>query len=328
MRWDGTSIADAVIDDSADQYTAADCFETNGVATVGAFNLDTGDMDYFQSADQGSNWSLSASYSLDGDEIIGGFSGAFIPVSGAFNFGGNDYGGSVYQRASGDLEAVALNPANGDVFGTAVFDDLGGHATFIANGYLKECDGFFRANLTYAFGGCNGGTTIGFSWIDPNEGTPDSRLLNSVTTNDLDFQSVALQYSSVAAPYFSVHILSNRHVRHRINSDTGEHAFEEIPSYPFADIGGPVDAAFGADRMFVAAAGFANGSSDPGLVVPTMDPDPAVMQGEPLGGAPPPDDGGGDGAASIPALQRHGLLVLVTLVLALSLVHVRTRGGS
>lgn len=325
IRWNSVTAEDIAIDTGATNHTMTDCAAFDGsVAGIASLDFDNGEIDYYTSSDQGANWSLSFSYKPPGDTIIGPFGGGFRPKTGLAPLPLGGYGiGVTYQRQTGSLESVLLDPSDGSILGGPVnYDGFASHGSFIGNGSLKETAGLALGSFGYAFGAANGGSAIGFSWLDLDTGTPDFRLLNQVTTNNLGFQGLDLDYTTETDKLF-IHTVTNRHVRLAYDLGAGTHQFEVIPDYPFADVGGPVGVAVGNGRMYVAAAGFPIGfrGSEPRLMIATMNPDSAVMQGQPLGTIP---GGPGGNAVSIPTLQRGGLILLVLLVTGLVWVRMRS----
>jgi len=314
LRWDGNGAEARVVDDSAVNHTNTDCFRLGASYRIASLNFDLGRMEYFESADSGLNWSLGVSYSPDSDFMIGPFSGGFRPKSGALDTGMGEAIGTVFQRASGPLEAVALDATDGAVLGSVDFDEYADHGAFIDNGHLKECDG--RIINGYPVGICNGGNAIGLSYIDPVSGQPEFELLNSVAAgSDLDFQGLSVSYNLTPDALY-VHSFSSRHARVRWDLTDSSRQLEEIPGYTFADIGGPVATAFGDSRLFVAGAGFPDGTEPaPVLSLATLNPDPDVMIGQPLGPGP-----GGPDSVPVPSLNPAGLAVLVVLMAGLALV--------
>lgn len=324
IRWNASTFEDIAIDTSAINHTMTDCVVLDGMtAGVAGLDFDNGEMDFYTSFDLGVSWSPTFSYKPSDDDIIGPFSGGFRPKTGPVQL---PLAGSVlginYQRQSGSLESVLLDTDGSILGGPVNYDSFASHNSFIGNGSLKETVGLALDSFGYAFGAANGGSAIGFSWLDLDTGTPDFRLLNPVTTNFLGFQGLGMNYSMEPDTLF-IHTFTNRHVRSTFNLMSGTQTFEEIPDYPFADIGGPVGTAFGNDRLYVAAAGFPTGfrGGQPGFMIATMNPDSSVMQGEPLGGIP---GGPGGEAFSVPAVQRGGLILLALLMTGLVWLRMRT----
>jgi hypothetical protein len=218
-----------------------------------------------------------------------------------------------------------LRRNDGTLLGPPVsFDAFASHFPFIGNGKLKEMDGLALPGFDYAFGAANGGDRIGFGWVELSTGTPGFQLLNPVTSNEFDFQSVALAKAATETG-FDLHVFSNRHTRMSYSTASGGMTFEEIPQYPLADVGGPVSVEAGSDRLYVFAAGGFGGSrgTGPGLTVVTMDPDPNVMQGVPLGGAPD----GPNPTRQIPVLGPAGLAALLVMMLGLGWLRLRAANG-
>lgn len=325
IRWNGSMAEDIAIDTGATNHTMTDCVAFDGsVAGVASLDFDNGEIDYYTSGDQGASWSADFSYKPAGDSIVGPFDGGFRLKTGLAPLPLGGYGiGVTYQRQSGSLESVLLDPSDGSILGGPVnYDGFASHGQFIGNGSLKETAGLALGSFGYAFGAANGGSAIGFSWLDLDTGTPDFRLLNPVITNSLGFQGLDIDYTTEPDKLF-IHTVTNRHVRFAYDLGAGTHEFEVIPDHPFADVGGPVGVAVGNNRLYVAAAGFPIGlrGGDPRLMVATMNPDSAVMQGQPLGTPP----GGPDGdAVSIPTLQRGGLILLVLLLTGLVWMRIRS----
>ncbi len=325
IRWNGSKAQDIAIDTGPTNHTMTDCVATSDtLAGAAILDFDNGEIDYYNTSDQGASWSLGFSYKPDGDSIVGPFSGAFRPKAGSVTLPLGGFGiGVTYQLGSGPVEAVLLDPVDGSILsGPIDFDQFASHDSFVGNGFLKETTGLALGSQGSAFGAANGGSAIGFSWLDLDTGSPGFRLLNSVTTNYLDFQGLDLTYTLEPDLLF-VHTFSNRHARLTYDLNAGTRTFEAITGYPFEDVGGPVGAVVGNDRLYIAAAGFPSGvrgeGEAPRFMITTMDPDSTVMQGQPLGA---PDGPGG--AVSIPVLQRSGLIVLALLLLSLVWLRMRS----
>jgi len=327
IRWNASIAEDVAIDTGVSNHTMTDCVAFGGtLAGVVGLDFDEGEFDYYTTADQGASWSPGFSFKPAGDSIIGPFTGGFRPKAGLAPLMLGGYGiGVTYQRQTGPLESVLLDPSDGSILGGPIgYDSFADHEPFIGNGELKETAGVAPSPLGSAFGAANGGSAIGFSWLDLTTGTADFRLLNSVTTNDLAFQGLDIDYTTEPDTLF-IHTISNRHVRMTYDLVAGTHTFEEIPDYPFADHGGPVSLAVGNDRLYVVATGFPLGfrgdAGEPRLMIATMNPDSTVMQGQPLGMVP---GGPGSQAVSIPAVQRGGLILLALLMAWFVWVRVRS----
>lgn len=325
IRWNGAIAEDVAIDTGATNHTMTDCIAFDGaVAGIASLDLDAGEIDYYTSVDQGANWTPDFSFKPVGDAIIGPFSGGFRPKTGLAPLPLSGYGiGVTYQRQTGPLESVLLDPSDGSILaGPVSYDGFANHNPFIGNGSLKETAGLALGAFGYAFGAANGGSAIGFSWLDLETGTLDFRLLNPVTTNNLGFQGLDIGYTLEPDKLF-IHTVTNRHVRLSYDLAAGTHEFETIPGYPFADVGGPVGLAAGNGRLYVAAAGFPVGfrGGEPRLMIATMNTDSTVMQGQPLGSPP---GGPGADAVSVPALQRGGVIVLILLVTGLVWMRMRS----
>jgi hypothetical protein len=310
------------------QHTATDCVVTDdSTFNITALDFDNGEIDAFESLDLGASWSNAFSYKPSDGDIIGGFGGGFVPTAGALPVTmGDDAVGLTYQLDSGPIHSAALRRNDGTLLGPPVsFDAFASHGSFIGNGKLKEMDGLALPGFDHAFGAANGGTHVGFGWIELSSGTPGFQLLNQVTTSEIGFQSVAMAKSDVDTG-FHLHVFSNRHTRMAYDTASGSMTFEEIPQYPLADVGGPVSVEAGNDRLYVFATGSfdRSGGAGPGLSVVTMNPDPDVMEGIPLGGAP----GGPDSARQIPALGSAGLFALLALVLCLGWLRLRAAGSA
>lgn len=328
LRWDDMQAMDAAVDTTATNHTTTDCVDLGaGMAGITSLNFDAGEIDFYGSADSGASWNLEASYSVGGDSIIGPFSGGFRPKSGAapLPLGGTGLG-ITYQLASGPLHSVLLDPDDGSTVGGPLnWDSFGSHSSFVNNGSLKEIGGLAVPSFSYAFGAANGGSGIGFSDLDLSDGSQSFRMLNAVMTNELSFQGLALEPTATIDDLF-VHIFSNRHIRVRYDLMDDTKTFEEIPDYPFEDNGGPVDVAAGEGRLFVGGVGFLGGfrgQGTPGFQIATMNPDPAVMLGEPLGTG---TGTGGNGGTNlpVPTLDRLGLLLLLALFVSLAWLRLRT----
>lgn len=330
LRWNDMQAMDVAVDTSPANNTTSDCTDLGaGLAGITSLDFDSGEIDYYGSLDAGVSWNLDWSYSAGGDPIIGPFGGGFRPKSGGAPLMSGGAGlGVTYQLGSGALHSTLLDPVDGSIAGGPLnWDSFGSHSSFVGNGSLKEIGGRALPSWGYAFGAANGGSAIGFSYLDLSDGSQGFRMLNSVTTNQLGFQGLSLQHTTDSGDLF-MHVFSNRHIRMRYDMTAGTKTFEEIPDYPFQDIGGPVDAAAGDGRLFVGGAGFSGffrGQAAPGFQIATMNPDPAVMQGVPLGGAP-----GGPGASpqSIPVLGPVGALALLLLVLSIGLAWLGLRPAS
>lgn len=326
IRWDGMQAWDVAVDTSLTNHTTSDCIDLGaGLAGITALDFDFGEIDYYASGDNGASWSVGASYSIGGDPIIGPFGGGFRPKSGAAPLPGGGTGlGLTYQLDSGPIHSVLLDPSDGSLAGGPIdWDTFSPHGGFIGNGYLKEIAGLPLPSTGYAFGAANGGTHIGLGWLDFNDGSTGFQLLNEVVTNELGFQGLALEYSMAPDTLFT-HVLSNRHIRMGYDFNTGTMFYEEIPGYPFADIGGAVDAVHGGQRLYIGAAGLGTfRGTQTSFQIATMNTDPAVMEGVPMGGAP----GGPDtGAQAIPVLGPAGLLALLALLLVLAFARLRSGG--
>ena len=323
IRWNGSTAQDIAIDTGSTNHTMTDCAAFSGtLAGAAILDFDNGEIDYYTTSDQGASWSPGFSYKPDDDVIAGPFSDAFRFKAGLAPLPLGGYGiGVTYQRESGPLESVLLDPDDGSVLGGPIdFDQFASHDSFIGNGYLKETTGLALGSLGYAFGAANGGSAIGFSWLDLDTGSPGFRLLNPVTTNNLGFQGLHLTYTLEPDLLF-VHTFSNRHARLTYDLNAGTRTFEAITGYPFEDVGGPVGAVAGNDRLYVAAAGFPSGvrGGEPRFMIATMDPDSTVMEGQPLGA---PGGPGGD-AVSIPTLHQGGLILLALLMAGLVWLRMR-----
>ncbi len=324
IRWNAITAQDIAIDTSATNHTMTDCIGFDGALSgVASLDFDDGEIDYFFSSDQGASWSLDFSYKPIGDSIIGPFSGGFRPKTGRVALPLGGYGiGLTYQRQTGSLESVLLDNV-GSILGSPVnYDNFAQHDSFIGNGSLKETAGLALDPFGYAFGAANGGSAIGFSWLDLETGTPDFRLLNPVvTTTSLGFQGLDINYTVEPDTLF-IHVVTNRHVRLTYDILAGTQLFEEIPDHPFADIGGPVGMAVGNDRLYIAAAGFPTGlrGGQPRLMIATLNPDSTVMQGQPLG----TPGGPGADAFSVPVTRPSGLILLALLLTGLVWLHTRT----
>lgn len=324
LRWDDTQAMDAAVDTTATNHTTTDCVDFGaGMAGITSLDFDNGEIDLYESLDSGASWNLEATYSIGGDSIIGPFGGGFRPKSGASPLPLGGIGlGITYQLASGPLHSVLLDPDDGSTAaGPLNWDSFGSHNSFISNGSLKEIGGIALPAFNHAFGAANGGSAIGFSYLDLSNGSQGFRMLNPVMTNELGFQGLALESTEEPDNLF-VHIFSNRHIRMNYDTVAGTKAFEEIPSYPFEDNGGPVDAAAGDGRLFVGGAGLLGsfrGQSAPGFQIATMNPDSAVMVGQPLGTGP----GTGGPAQAIPTMTRLGGLVLLVLLGSLAILRLR-----
>jgi hypothetical protein len=324
IRWDATQAWDVSVDATATNHTTTDCIDLGaGLAGITALDFALGEIDYYASGDDGASWSVGASYSIGGDSIIGPFGGGFRPKAGAAPLPGGGTGlGLTYQLGSGPIHSVLLDPSDGSLAGGPInWDTFSPHGGFIGNGSLKEIAGLPLPSTGYAFGAANGGTHIGLGWLDFNDGSTGFQLLNPVTTNQLGFQGLALEYSMAPDTLFT-HVLSNRHVRMRYDFNLGTMVYEEIPGFPFQDVGGPVDAVHGGERLYIGAAGLGGfRGAQPTFQIATMNTDPAVMQGVPMGGTP---GGPGTPPEAIPVLGPAGLLALLALLLALAWVRLRS----
>jgi len=325
IRWNSVSAEDVAIDTGTTNHTMTDCVAFDGVvAGVASLDFDNGEIDHYTSGNQGASWTADFSYTPAGGRIVGPFGGGFRPKTGLAPLLLGGYGiGVTYQLQTGSLESVLLDSADGSILGGPVnYDVFASHGQFIGNGSLKETAGLALGSFGYAFGAANGGSAIGFSWLELETGAPDFRLLNPVITNYLGFQGLDINYTIETGKLF-IHTMTNRHVRMTYDLGAGTHEFEVIPDYPFTDVGGPVGVAVGNNRLYVAAAGFPTGASggEPRLMIATMNPDSTVMQGEPLGTTP---GGPGDDALAIPTLQRGGLIMLILLVTGLVWLRARS----
>jgi hypothetical protein len=323
LRWDDTQAWDVAVDTSATNHTSTDCVDIGGGEIgIASLDFDVGEVDYYQSFDDGVSFSLGWSYSIGGDSIIGPFSGGFRTKAGTAPLMDGSVGvGLTYQLASGPIHSVLLDPSDGSLAGGPVnWDNLSPHGSFIGNGSLKEITGKSLFSSGYAFGAANGGSHIGLGWLDLNDGTTGFQLLNPVTTNDLDFQGLSLESSWGGPDDLFVHILSNRHVRMAYDAGTHSMAFEEIPGYPFADVGGAVDAAYGSERLYIASTGPATfrGTPQPTFQIATMNTDPTVMEGQPLGGGPGGPGGPATPALAVPVLGPAGLLALLVILFSVA----------
>lgn len=297
-----TTATTTISDSLGDRYTSTDCSTLdNGDFIISAQNFDTGEIDYFRSADQGLNWNLSASYSLSTDLIIGPFDG-YRPTSGAVG----DAVGTTYQRDDGLIQAALVDPLTGTASGTV---DIFNHADDIGSGLVLECDG-----LLYdirAYGLCNSGDDVWGGSIDTTDGGLWTVQLNDVSPgSSLSFFGV-----SVSAGFFDgqtqFHNFSNQHVVTPLEGTTWGTSFS-VPSYPYGSVGGPVDSVTSDSMGRIYVAGNAEGGSSGASYLAMATVDPSLIE------APVQTAGG----ATIPLLTP-ATLVLLALLLAFAGAHAR-----
>ncbi|MGD9583767.1 MAG: hypothetical protein AB7V26_08930 [Lysobacterales bacterium] len=307
---DNTTTLVSVSPPLTDRYTTSDCFTLNAGSrmVIAANNFDQKRIDYFESTDDGQNWTLRYNFQPAGGTVLDPFAGGFRDTHGSVD----DINiGTTWQHSNGHLFSTLFD---GGTFMQLGEVDMGDHSAFVGNGFLKEIYGASLATLAY--GAANGGNAIAVGVINRASSNFNFRLVNSVGTGSvLPFQGVSGQAFQPATGGYQFHSFSNRQAVTLYDGTSSSSA--EIPGYPFLDTGGPNSSVYSTSMQRIYVAGIADGASLPGglpgFAVATLDPALVVVPA-------------GNTAISVPSATPWWLAMLALTLLGSAIWAVR-RGG-